>query len=211
MRTFNLLVAAFALLQLLRHGRRGLRFLLPAVRVSGEAGVPPPSARRLRLGAELEGLGFAGLGVLRERAALGLSAVEADVYASAGHRAYADVLEEGGGPRVRFVTPFADGATVLTAAYARPAVESAAALAAGMPDAPLTAVLAAHEVAVRRFAEGHGAPRVSLDLEARLGAARAWHDGAGRRELRRGTGLSFGAAALALLLLASSLHALLAR
>jgi hypothetical protein len=186
MRGFNLLVAAFALLQCARYARRALLFMAPTLRVWGEPGAAPRSARRLRAGAALEALGFASLGIQHERAPLGALEVEGDVYASPQRAAFADVLDDGAaGPRVRFFTPFTGGAAVVTAAFQRPAVASARILAGGMPEAPLEAVLAAHEVAVARFRALHGSPDVSLDLESRLAAARTWARGQGRRELRR--------------------------
>ncbi len=210
MRSFHLLVAAFALLQCIRYARGAVLFLLPRVRILATAGVAPASPARMRAGAALEALGFAPLGVVDERGPLGALARESDAYASAARGVFADVVQEGAGaPRVQFVTPFPDGATVLTAAVRRRAVVTERVQAGGMPDAPLEAVLAAHEKGVARFSAAHGAPAVAEDLEARARAARAWYRGEGGREIRRAHLLAFGIAALGLALFASSAHILL--
>lgn len=209
MRTFHLLIAAFALVQVARYSRRALLFLFPSVRVTGEPGAPPRSARRLRAGAALERLGFVPLGIRRERSALGALAREGDAYASAEQGAFADVVEDGAGAAaVTFFTPFAGGAAVLTADHRRRSTVSPQVQAGGMPDAPLEAVLAAHRVAVQRFAAAHGAPSVAPELEARLSAARAWAVGEGRRELRRANAVAFGVVVLGVAILASAVNAL---
>lgn len=204
MRNFNLLVAAFALLQCMRYARRALLFLWPAVRVWGEAGAGPRSARRLRLGASLEELGFRPLGIQHARGALGALSTQDDVYAAEDRGAFADVVEGGRreGPGVVFFTPFEGGAAVLTASFPRRAIATERVQAGGLPGAPLPAVLAAHEVAVQRFSERYGRPAVSATLEARLAAARAWFEGEGRRELRR-----VHASAFAILLFGAALFA----
>jgi len=213
LRTFNLLVAVFALLQIVRYARRALLFLAPRVRVTGEADGEPRSAGLLRAEAELERLGFSRLGVLHERTALGAHARLALTYASLGRAAFADAFEERGAPspRVRFVTPFGDGAAVLTAGFERPAAQSAKLFASGLAEASLEELLRAHELAVRRFSSAHGPPEVTLELAARLEAARAYCDGEGRRELGHGQGLAFGLAVFGFVLFASALRILLAR
>jgi hypothetical protein len=210
MRSFHLLVAAFALLQFVRYARGAALFLFPNVRVRAAPGAPPPSAARLRAGAALEALGFVPIGVIEERGPLGTLARDSDAYASAARGVFADVLQEGAGaPRVQFVTPFDDGAAVLTAAFRRRGVVTDRVQAGGMPDAPLAAVLAAHEKGVARLAANHGRPAVAEDVEARAAAARAWYGGEGRRELRRAHLLAFGVAALGIALFASAAHVLL--
>jgi hypothetical protein len=211
MRSLNLLVAAFALLQCVRYARGALLCLWPAVRIWGEAGQAPGSPARLRAGAALESLGFAPLGTVHERGPLGALARESDSYASAERGVFADVTEErtGDGPRVQFFTPFGSGAAVLTAGHRRPAVITARTQAGGMPGAPLAAVLAAHEKGVARFTRDHGRPAVREELDSRLAAARAWYQGEGRRELRRANALALLIAAFGLALFASSAHILL--
>jgi hypothetical protein len=210
MRSFNLLVAAFALLQCLRYARRALLFLAPAVRVWGEAGAAPGSARRLRLGAALEDLGFNSLGVQHARSALGAFSADDDVYVAEERGAFADVVErQREGPGVVFFTPFEGGAAVLTASFPRRAIATERVQAGGIPDAPLEAVLAAHEVAVERFAARYGKPAVAADLEARLAAARSWFQGEGRRELRRVHAPSFAIVLFGLALFASAVNILL--
>lgn len=210
MRSFNLLVAAFALLQCFRYARRALVFLLPTVRVWGEAGAAPRSARRLRLGAALEELGFTPLGIQHERGAMGALSAASDVYASDRRGTFADVVERrhADGPGVVFYSPFEGGAGVLTANFQRRAIATERIQAGGMPEAPLEAVLAAHEVAVVRFADVHGRPAVAADLEARLAATRAWFQGEGRRELRRTNASAFAIMLLGLALFASAVNVL---
>jgi hypothetical protein len=209
-RPINVLFAAFALLQALRYGRKAALFVFPVARIWGEAEAGPRSARRLRLGADLEELGFTSLGIRHERAGLGARQEEADVYVSVERGAYADVVQERGpeGPGVLFFTPFADGAAVLTAAFQRTTFASQTAQVGSMPEARLPAVLGAHELAVRRFALTHRAPQVEADLEARLAAARRWTSGEGRREVRRAHAMGFAIFALALLIFVSSLKIL---
>jgi hypothetical protein len=211
MRSFNLLVAAFAALQCLRYARRALLFVLPSVRIWGEAGAAPRSARRLRLGAKLEELGFTSLGIQRQRGAMGAFASEADAYAAERRRTFADVVEgrSGAAPGVVFFTPFEGGAAVLTASFPRRAIATERVQAGGIPDAPLEAVLAAHEVAVGRFAARYGQPVVAADLEARLTAARAWSEGEGRREMRRAHAAGFAIMLFGLVLLASAVNILM--
>ncbi|HEX9287924.1 MAG TPA: hypothetical protein VF904_00250 [Anaeromyxobacteraceae bacterium] len=211
MRTFNLLVALFAIVQMLRYARRAALFVVPSVRVSGEPGATPRSAARLRVGAALEELGFAPLGIRRERSPLGAHDVEADAYADPSRGTYADVFQARGSeaPRVVFFTPFRDGAAVLTANFARPAVTTPLVQAGGLANARVEAQLAAHEVAVERFAAAHGTPAVATTLDARLGAARAWYEAEGRRELRRSSAMAFGLVLFAAVLLASAVNILL--
>lgn len=211
MRSFHLLVAAFAVLQCLRYARRALLFVAPTVRVWGDAGASPGSARRLRLGAELEELGFTSLGVQHARSALGALSTADDAYAAERRGAFADVVEgrRGDGPGVVFFTPFQGGAAVLTANFPRRSVATERVQAGGIPDAPLEAVLAAHQVAVERFAARFGPPAVSADLDARLAATRAWFEGEGRRELRRVHASAFAILLFGVALLASAVNILL--
>jgi hypothetical protein len=210
-RTFNFLVAVFAILQAGRYARRALVFLLPSVRVTGERDAPPRSAPRLRLGVELERLGFAPLGLRHERSTLGLFAREVDAYADASRGTYADVFQERGpaqAPRLVYYSPFADGAYVLTDSHARPSRADQDAQVGTVRGAAPEGQLAAHEIAVERFAARHGAPAVALDLDARVAAARSWYAGDGRRELRRAAALPFAIASFAVVLLASAVNIL---
>ena len=211
MRTLDLLVAAFALLQCARYARGALLAVLPWVRVRGEAGGAPGSAPRLRAAAALEGLGFVPVGAVRERGPVGTFARDADAYASAARGVFADVLEGRtlDGPRVEFFTPFADGAAVLTANARLRAVVSARCQLGGLPGAPLEAVLAAHEKAVARFASLHGPPVVREAIDARVDAARAWYAGEGRRALRRAGLVPLVITLVAVALLVSSVNILL--
>jgi hypothetical protein len=212
MRTFDLLVALFALVQLARYGRRALLFVAPSVRHWGDPRAPVSSAPRLRAGEALEELGFVPLGTRGERGTLGAFDEALDAYAHAERGAYADVLDgpPREGPRTFLFTPFADGAAVLTATYPRKARSTARALVGSVPGG-VGAALATHEVAVRRLAAVHGSPQVAPDLGARIEAARAWYRGEGRSELRRASAIAFVNAALGLALLAGSAVNLLAR
>jgi hypothetical protein len=209
--TFNLFVAAFAALQCFRYARRALLFAFPSVRIWGEPGAGPRSARRLRVGARLEELGFTPLGIQHQRGAMGAFALEADAYAAEERRTFADVVEgrRGDAPGVLFFTPFEGGAAVLTAGFPRRAIATERVQAGGIPDAPLEAVLAAHEVAVERFAARHGPPAVVADLEARLAAARTWSQGEGRREMRRAHAPGFAIMLFGLVLFASAVNILM--
>ena len=212
MRSFDLLVAAFALLQLVRYARGALLFVVPAVRVSGEAVDSPPSSVRARAREQLETLGFTRLGVLHQRGPLGALTAASDTYASAAAAtAFADVTEARPGPRVVFFTPFTGGAAVVTENARRRSISTSSVLAGGLPDAPLSDVHAAHQVAVRRFSQRHGAPAVTPDLAGRVAAARAWYDGPGRREIRTTHAAAFGIALLAAAILASAVNVMLHR
>ncbi len=163
------------------------------------------------MGARLEELGFTSLGIQHQRSALGAFASEADSYAAERRRTFADVVQGGRGeePGVVFFTPFQGGAAVLTANFARRAIATERVQAGGISDAPLEAVLAAHEVAVERFASRHGQPAVAAELEARLQAARAWWQTEGRREMRRAHAPGFAIMLFGLLLFASAVNILM--
>jgi hypothetical protein len=210
MQLFHLLVALFAIVQALRYAGRALLFVAPHVAVEGEPGDQPRSAPRLRVGAELEELGFLPLGIRRERGLLGAYAREWDCYADPSRGSFADVAQEGTKPPgVVFVSPFADGAFVVTADHRRPSASGPMLQAGGLPGASLTALLAAHEVAVERFAGKHGMPAVALRLDARLAAARTWWATFGRGELRRANLAGFAVVLFAAVLLASAVNILL--
>ena len=65
--------------------------------------------------------------------------------------------------------------------------------------------LAAHRKAAEALAGPHGAPRPASDLAARIEQARGFYAGVGAREVRRPAFMSLLNAAVALVLLASSL------
>jgi hypothetical protein len=187
---FNGLALLFAAWMLVRHGRRGLLFVAPGlVRVGGDREAPPATPGQLRAGEELARLGFTRLGAKREDGPLGGLHLGTDAWANEREGAFADVFDHAprrGGPAwVYFVSPFADGALVLTANHPRLALSTDRLLTGGLPGSSLEATFAAHRKAVERFAGRHGAPAAPADLAVRLELARAWYRGPGRRELRR--------------------------
>jgi hypothetical protein len=212
MRTFDVLVALFALYMLARHGRQGLLFLAPGlVRAEAHHELAPASLSELRAGDALAELGFLRLGVLVERGVLGGLSRTIDAWAHPGEGVYADVVAGAprGGTWLELRSSFADGAAVVTANHPRLAISTRSVQAGALPGAGLAALLAAHCHATERFAREHGAPQALPDLEARLRVARAWQRGPGRRELRHRFALRFANACLALLLLAGSVNLLL--
>jgi hypothetical protein len=187
---FNGLALLFAAWMLVRHGRRGLLFVAPGlVRVAGDRDAPPATPGQLRAGEELARLGFTRLGARREEGPLGGLRLGTDAWASEREGTFADVFDHaprgGGPPWAYFLSPFADGALVLTANHPRLARSTDRLLTGGLPGSSLEATLAAHRKAVERFAGRHGSPAAPADLAARLALARAWYRGPGRRELRR--------------------------
>ncbi len=204
MQAFHVLVVLFAIYMLAKHGRRAALFLAPSLmRAEGDASAGPATAALARTGDELEQMGFARLGARRESGALGGLDLASDAWANEPEGAYADVLAHaprGGGPRFYFLSPFHDGAVVLTANHPRFARSTDRVQTGGLPGAGLEATWAAHRVAVGRFAERHGAPEVRADMAARAEAARAWYRGPGGSELRRLFLASFLAAAMAILI-----------
>ncbi len=213
MQTFHLFVVLFATWMLVRHGRRAALFLFPSlVRSGGDAAAPPATPAQARAGDELERLGFVRLGARRESGALGGMDLGSDAWANEPEGAYADVFDHaprgGGGPWAYFLSPFADGAVVLTANHPRLARSTDRLRTGGLPGATLEATWAAHRAAVGRFAERHGRPGARADLQARAEAARAWYRGPGRPELRRLFFLNFVNALFAILIGAVSARAL---
>jgi hypothetical protein len=207
MNAFHVLVVLFAGYMLVKHVRRGVLFLAPGlVRISGRPGVAPATPMQLRAGEELAGLGFAHLGSRREDGALGGLLLASDAWANEEEGAFADVFDhrprEGVGPWAYFLSPFPDGALVLTANHPRLARETPMLQIGGLAASTLAATWAAHRVAVQRFAAGHGRPSASASLEARQAAARAWYRGPGRSELRRLFLVHFLDTVLALILIA---------
>lgn len=213
MQTFHVLVVLFALLMLVRHGRRAVLFLAPSlVRAEGDAAATPATPALARAGDELERMGFARLGARRESGALRGLDLASDAWANEAEGAYADVFAHaprgGHGPWGYFLSPFADGAMVLTANHPRLARSTDRIQTGGLPGAGLEATWAAHRAAVSRFAASHGAPGARADLAARAEVARAWYRGPGRAELRRLYLASFINAVVAVLIGAVSAKAL---
>ncbi|HEU4382294.1 MAG TPA: hypothetical protein VFR85_02230 [Anaeromyxobacteraceae bacterium] len=190
MRTFHLFVVLFAAYMLVRHGRRAALFLAPSlVRSDGDGEAPPATPALARAGDDLERLGFVRLGARRETGALGGLNLVSDGWVNEPQGTYADVFAHaprgGGAPWAYFLSPFADGAIVLTANHPRLARSTDRVRTGGLPGASLDATWAAHRSAVERFAARHGQPGARADLGARAQAARAWYRGPGRPEIRR--------------------------
>jgi hypothetical protein len=205
----HVLAGLFALYMLARHGRRALLFLAPSLlRVEPHAGAAPRTLAQVRAGEALEALGFVRLGAWRQVAPLGALDDWSDAWAAADAGVYADVAAAApaAGAPVTFVSPFPDGAFVLTANHARLATRGPKVQAGGLPGAALDAALAAHRIAVERFAREHGSPAAPPELAARVAAARRFRAGPGRGELRRLTAMSFANACVALVLLATSVN-----
>jgi hypothetical protein len=208
------LAALFALYMLARYGRGALLFVAPSlVRVSGDAGAGPRTLAQVRAGEALLPLGFVRVGARREAGPLGALEVRTDAWACEAEGVYADVAERAvaGGAEVSFTSRFPDGAFVVTANHARVALRGPRLQVGGLPGATLEAALAAHRVAVARFAREHGTPSAPADLAARLDVARQYGRGPGRRELRRRTAMSFANACIALLLLLGSVNVIARR
>ena len=213
MQAFHLFVVLFAAYMLVRHGRRAALFLAPSlVRAEGDPAAPPATPALARAGDELELLGFARLGARRESGALGGLDLASDAWANEPEGAYADLFAHaprgGRGPWVYFLSPFPDGAAVLTANHPRLARSTDRLRTGGLPGATLEATWAAHRAAVGRFAARHGAPGARADLAARDEVARAWYRGPGRPELRRLFLLNFLNVLVAVLISAVSVRAL---
>jgi len=202
----NLLVVAFTLVMLVRHGPRAVLFLAPrSVRIMGDAGAPARASGQLAAGELLEPLGFRRLGLRRERGPLGGLDMEVDAWAHPDGTC-ADAFPVGGrAVVVSFVTTFADGFQLGTSNFRRAAVETAAGRVGGIAGAGLDGALAAHRRAAESLVAGHGAARPAADLAERIKLARRFYGGIGAAELRRPAFLSLLNAALAVALLASSL------
>ncbi|MFL5301973.1 MAG: hypothetical protein ACJ79R_16680, partial [Anaeromyxobacteraceae bacterium] len=164
------LAALFALYMLARYGRGALLFVAPSLlRVTAEAGAGARTLAQVRAGEALAALGFVRLGGRREAGPLGALEVRTDAWASEAEGVYADVRErpDAGGPAVSFTSRFPDGAFVVTANHPRVALCGPSLQLGGLPGATVEAALAAHRVAVARFARDHGAPTAPADLAAR--------------------------------------------
>jgi hypothetical protein len=193
MLALHAIVGAFAVFMLARYGPAALLFVAPALRrpaVSPPA--PPRSIAEERMREELEALGFRHIGSLAERGPAGALAEEFAVLAAADGTAWADVAAGTRGAWVRLVSAAPDGAVLVTA----------------LPDATAAGALAAHRKGVEPFRRAHGGAAAPPDLGARLEAAGRWARGPGRGAVRGATAMSFVNAALAALLLATSVTVL---
>jgi hypothetical protein len=186
-------VGAFALFMLWRYGPAALLFAAPSLRRPA-VGPPEPSRSTAeeRVRGELASLGFAHLGSLAERGPLGALGEEFAVFASPDGTAWADVAVGGREPWARLVSAAPDGALLVTS----------------VPGATTAGVLAAHRKGLPAFGQAHGGAAAPPELAARLEAARRWASGGGRRSVRGATAGSFVNASLAVLLLATSVTAL---
>jgi hypothetical protein len=204
----HLLAAAFALFMLARHGGRALAFVAPSlVRVAAEAGGGARTLAQVRGGEALAALGFTHLGAWRERGPLGAFDARRDAWASADG-VYADVEAAGAGHEadVTLVSPFAGGGFVVTSNHPRIALSGPRVQVGGLPGASIEAALAAHRVAVERFAAAHGSPEAFPTLPARVVAAGRFRAGPGRSEVRRHAAMSFANACIAVVLLVGSVN-----
>lgn len=202
----NALVAAFALVMLVRHGPRAVLFLAPrSVRITGDAAGTPRASGQVAAGERLESLGFRRLGLRRERGPVGGLDMEVDAWAHPDGTC-ADAYPAGGRTvAVAFLTTFADGFQVGTSNFRRTAVERPEGRVGGLEGAALEAALAAHRKAVEGLS-AHGAPRPVEDLGARVELARRFYLGVGGAELRRPALMSLLNASLAILLLGSAIR-----
>ena len=206
----NAFVAAFALVMLARHGPRAVLFLAPrSVRIRGDAAALPRASGQLAASELLEPLGFRRLGLRRERGPLGGLDMELDAWAHPDGTCADAYPVAGREVVVSFLTGFTDGFLVGTSNFRRAAVESARGRVGGIPGAGLEGALAAHRKAVEPLASAHGAAQPVTDLDGRIGLARRFYAGVGAVELRKPALMSLLNAGLALLLLATSVRAIL--
>jgi hypothetical protein len=206
----NLLVLAFTLVMLARHGPRAVLAIAPrSVRVTGDADAPPRTTGMMAAGELLEGLGFRRLGLRAERSPLRGLDMEVDAWVHPDGTCADAYPTPGRDVLVAFLTTFADGYQLGTSNFRRLAAENARGRVGGLKGTAAEGALAAHRKAAAALVERHGAPRVPADLAARVAAARDFYAGVGAAEMRRPAFLSLVNAALALVLLASSIKLLL--
>lgn len=183
------LAGLYALLMLVRYGRRGLVAAWPPlVRSRADAGGPAATPAQGAAAALLEPLGFRRLGSRVEEGPLRGLALVSESLADGSRGVFADLFEAAppGGTvaRVQLLTTFADGAAVLTANHARTGRSGPSGEVRGLPGAALGEVLDVHRSAVSRLAAAHGEPMPATSLADRDRAARAWYRGIGGTELR---------------------------
>lgn len=207
----NPAVAAFAGFMIWKNGSRALLFMAPGLlKVSGSGGPGPQSSRMLRVGEELERLGFKRLGEKRERGPFGAPDIQSEVWVNEPAGAYADLFPfKGTEPYLYYFSMFPDGAVVMTADHKGLDLSKDMVQSGGMAGGSPEGVWAAHKVAVERFAAKHGAPAAPASIETRLEASRRWYQGFGRRGLRRMFLVHFLNLLVALLLLVAAVGLML--
>ncbi|MGC4121873.1 MAG: hypothetical protein QM765_46295 [Myxococcales bacterium] len=137
-----------------------------------------------RMEEELQPLGFRRLGVHVERAPLKRGIVAYD-FVHEGERTWATARMQGREITLALLTPFDQGAFVLTADHrVQSHDEPGRCLAGGMPGAQPEQLLAAHRRRIERLKEAGRATSGDLSLEARVRAEGAWLSSFGARELR---------------------------
>ncbi len=157
----------------------------------------------------VEDLGFAPLGVLREKRPLGPAQKEFS-YGNEAEHAFAAVLPVRDEAWLFFFSAFEGGRAVVTADFRWPATERDDYLAGGLPAATPTEVWNAHRRRVARMVETGARPITGLSLERREEVAREFYrTGPGRREARRRETRAFMFSVFALALLGSAIQAFL--
>lgn len=147
---------------------------------------------------EIEELDFEPLGLLVEKRPLRRGRREL-IYANPDTHSFAVVAPVGNEAWLHYVTPFVDGATVITADYRWPSVEEPDYLAGGLPGGGPLEILNTHKRRVQRFVDEGRVVDERYTLEARAEGCDAFYArGPGRREVRRREikGLMFTTAAL---------------
>lgn len=203
----NLLVAAYALLMLFRHGPRAILYIAPrSVRVSGDPEGRPRSTGQVAAGEALETLGFRRLGLLRERGPLGGLDLEVDAWVHEDGTC-ADAYPAGGrAVAVSLLTTLGDGYQLATSNFRRKGAECADGRVRGLNGIDPDGALIVHRRDVAALAPAHGVARPVADLAARIELARRYYAGVGAAEVRRPALMSVLNATIALMLLAWSLR-----
>ena len=133
---------------------------------------------------ELAPLGFCRLGVHVERAPLARGQLAYDFVHDA-ERTWATASVHGQEARLYLLTPFENGAFVLTADHRVAGIEKpGACLSGGIPGADPEHLFVTHRRRVERQKESGGVPLADLSLESRVRAANAWFHGWGAPDLR---------------------------
>lgn len=133
---------------------------------------------------ELAPLGFKRLGVHVERAPLRRGRVAYD-FLHEEEKTWGTALTQGREVSLTLLTPFDQGAFVLTADHKIPSHDKPGlCLAGGMPGAQPEQLFAAHKRRVERLREAGRTPSADLTLESRVRAANTWYATFGAQELR---------------------------